>query len=299
MSPSDYKDCYHRLQVPVIVDDKVQRWTEVRLDQYILITKIDLAANTVTWDNNHPDNQAAFDALLGKLTDHFAKRGATLTVHVKPALGGIEHAEFDTWKELWYYARKPFFGKGTPEEAQITLQLAARFGLLEGGTVQAYCDKYLGLDCNGFVGNYLDHGLREGDWQSAEPMGTAYLANKSIRPIIRGSGAAVTKMEDLVPVNSYILGLVGASGLVIDQYEGNSFGHIVITQPPMKWETPYWEGKKVRQVPTFMAVESTGGVGLCERGAQFLGVDDNGIFTVKRFSHRHDAPLRFRVYRVL
>jgi hypothetical protein len=299
MSPSDYKDAYHRLQVPVIVDDKVEHWSEVRLDQYVLITKVDKDAGTVTWDDNHPDNQSAHDGLLSKLMAHFAKKGATLTVHVKPVLGGIEHSEFDTWKELWYYARKPFFGKGTPEEAQINLQLAARFGLLKGGTLQAYCDKYLGLDCNGFVGNYLVHGLREGDWQSAEPMGTNYLANNTIRPIIKGSGTAITKMEDLVPVNSYILGMVGQSGQVIDQYEGGSFGHIVITQPPMVWETTYREGTKARQVPTIMAVESTGGVGLCEHGAQFLGVDNTGVFTVRRFSHMHSPPLRFRVYRVL
>ena len=178
MSPSDYKECYLQLQVPVIVDDKVTRWTQVELSHYLLVTKIDKTTGAVTWDDNHPDNQAAYDALLGKLKQHFAKKGATLIVHVKPVLGGIEHSEFDDVNELWYYARKAFYGKGTPEEAQITLQLADRFGLLKGGTMQAYCDKFLGLDCNGFVGNYLVHGLREGDWQSAEPKGTDYLATK-------------------------------------------------------------------------------------------------------------------------
>src|SRR5262245_28225009 len=148
MSPAEYQLCYLGLQVPVVVDDKVVRWTEVELSHYVLVIKTDPDTGAVTWDDDHADNQAAYDAMLRKLVDHFAKKGATLTVHVKPVGGGVEHSEFDTWKEVWYYARKPFFGKGSPEEAQITLQLADRFGLLKGGTMQAYCDKYLGLDCN-------------------------------------------------------------------------------------------------------------------------------------------------------
>jgi hypothetical protein len=298
MTPSDYKQCYLQLQVPVIVGEKVLRWTEVELSHYVLVTNIDKVTGAVTWDSGHPDNQAAHDAMLSKLSDHFATKGATLTVHVKPALGGIEHCEFETWRELWNYARKPFFGKGNPEEAQITLQLADRFGLLRGGTMQAYCDKYLGLDCNGFVGNYLVHGRREGDWQSSEPMGTDCLATKTIGVILRGNGAAVDDIDDLLPVNSYMLGLVGPSGNIIEQFEGNSVGHIVITQPPTKWETAYKEGKAVRQVLTMWAVESTGGVGLGEHGAQFVSAKD-GIFTVKRFSHPNQGTSRFRVFRVL
>lgn len=295
MMPSEYRMCYQPLQVPVVVDEKVQRWKDVRLEKYVLIIK----NNPTTWDSNHPDNQAAHDGMLGKLWEHFKKKGATLTVHVKPVSGGVDHSEFDTWQEVWYYARKAFFGKGCPEEVQITLQLAERFGLLKGGTVQDYCDKYLGLDCNGFVGNYLAHGLRKEDWQLTAPKGENYLANTTIGVIMRANGTAVTTLEDLQPASIYMLGLVGPSGRIIEQIEGNSFGHIVVTQPPMKWETSYKEGTTTRQVPTMMAVESTGGgVGLCERGAQFISVTADGIFTVKRFSHPNDPPARFRVYRV-
>jgi hypothetical protein len=298
MSPSDYMKCYHRLQVPLIVDDKVTGWAQVELSRYVLIVSRDQATGDVIWDDNHPDNQAAYDLLMNKLKEHFAPKAATLTVHVKPVAGGIEHAEFDTWQKAWHYARKPFFGKGTPEEAQITLQLAQRFGLLAGGTMQTYCDRYLGLDCNGFAGNYLVHGFREGDWQTAEPAGTDYLAHKTIGVIMRANGAAIDDLDDLVPASSYMLGLVGRSGKIIEQFEGNSFGHIVITQPPLKFDTAYRDGKKVRQVPTMWAVESTGGAGLGEWCAQFVGAED-GIFTVRRMSHPNQPPSRFRVYRVL
>jgi hypothetical protein len=291
--------CYHKLQVPVVVDDKVTRWSQVELSHYVLVVKQDKSTGAVTWDDNHADNQAAYDAMLGKLKQHFAKNGASLIVHVKPVSGGIEDVEFRSQNELWYYARKPFFGKGSPEEAQITLQLADRFGLLGGGTMQSYCDKYLGLDCNGFVGNYLVHGRRERDWQTAEPMGTDYLAHKSIGVMMRANGTAVNDIDDLVPTNSYMLGRVGSSGNIIEQFEGGSFGHIVITQPPFMSKMPFKDGSAVRQVPTMWAVESTGGKGLGEWCVQFLNATKDGVFTVKRWSHRDEGPLKFRVYRVL
>jgi hypothetical protein len=48
-------------------------------------------------------------------------------------------------------------GKGSPEAIAQTLRLANVCGLVEGtrDALQRYCDKYIGLDCNGFVGNYL------------------------------------------------------------------------------------------------------------------------------------------------
>jgi hypothetical protein len=52
-------------------------------------------------------------------------------------------------------------GKGSPEEIAIALHLVARYKLYDkiyasdpAAGVRDYCDKYIGLDCNGFVGNY-------------------------------------------------------------------------------------------------------------------------------------------------
>ena len=299
MLPASYALRYYELTVPIVVDDKVTRWQQVNLNHYVLVVKIDKDTGMVTWDDNHADNQAAYDAMLGKLKHHFAKKAATLTVHVKPVDGGIEHSEFDTWHEVWYYARKAFFGKGSPEEAQITLQLAARFGLLNGGDLQTYCNDYLGLDCNGFVGNYLVHGLREQDWQLAEPMGTDCLASKTVGEILRNNGAPVMDVDDLVPANTYLMGRVGASGRVIERVEGNAFAHIIITQPGIMSEWAYTDGDKVRQVPTMCAVESTGGAGLVAKPCKIVSVTPDGIFSIKRLSHPFDEPLGFRAYRVL
>ncbi len=51
-------------------------------------------------------------------------------------------------------------GKGSPEEIAAVLHLVARYKLYDkaiadqAAAVRGYCDKYIGLDCNGFVGNY-------------------------------------------------------------------------------------------------------------------------------------------------
>ena len=50
-----------------------------------------------------------------------------------------------------------FIGKGTPELCALALRLAEAFALINPtvAALQSYCDDYIGLDCNGYVGNYL------------------------------------------------------------------------------------------------------------------------------------------------
>jgi hypothetical protein len=53
---------------------------------------------------------------------------------------------------------RTFVGKGSPDDIARTLTLAVRYGLVAGDTtsLQKYCDDYVGLDCSGFVTNYLN-----------------------------------------------------------------------------------------------------------------------------------------------
>jgi hypothetical protein len=291
MSPKEYADRYLDIQVPAVQDDKVTRWQSVRLDQYVLVVTIDPA----TWDADHPNNAAARDAMLGKLRDHFSKKGATLTVHFKTGAAIIEPT-FNNWGDLWYYARKAFVGKGSPEEAAITLQLADRFNLLKGADLQTYCDTYLGLDCNGFVGNYLVHGFRNGGWDT-EPPGTDYLANKQIDAIV-SAGAPVDKVDDLVSASMYLAALVGDNGRVVPG-GGMPAGHLFITNTGIGSDTEYVSGpnKKATIAWAMLASESTVGVGLITSPCQFVS-ENNGIFSVKRQSHRELPPYRFKAFRV-
>jgi hypothetical protein len=290
MSPKEYADRYLDLQVPVVRDEKVSRWQSIRLDQYVLVVKID----PTTWDADHPDNSAAQDAMLGKLMDHFAKKGATLTVHFKTGNTIIEPT-FSKWSDLWYYARKAFSGKGSPEEAAITLHLADRFNLLKGADLQTYCDTYLGLDCNGFVGNYVVHGFRNGGWD-AEPPGTDYIANRQIDAIV-GAGVPVGKVDDLVPASMYMVALVGSNGRVVPG-GGMPAGHIFITNPGIGTDTEYIGNNKRATIAwAMLASESTAGVGLVTKPCQFVS-ESNGIFSVKRQSHPEMPPDRFRAFRL-
>ncbi|HEY1380698.1 MAG TPA: hypothetical protein VGF55_28105 [Gemmataceae bacterium] len=308
MSPITYQQQYWELQVAVVQDEKVVRWQPVVLNNYVLIVG-QTEAGALIWDSDHPNNQAAHDAMLGKLWEHFGRtnnKGATLTTHVKAADGSRDHTEFTTWNEVWFHAQKAFMGKGSPEEAQITLQLADRFGLLKGGDLQAYCDKYLGLDCNGFVGNYLAHGKPEKAWD-ADPPGAGYLANTDIANIVSRTCAkpSVKTADEIVSANSYVMAMTDSAGRVIARFGPNgSVGHIFITLPGYKSEAVYpFDGKfpyeKRAKVPTLWAAESTGGIGLTLNKCQIVSGTADGVFMVKRYSHPLMAPLPFRAFRVL
>jgi hypothetical protein len=291
MSPKEYAARYLDLQVPVIQDDKVVRWQSIRLDQYVLVVTIEPA----TWDANRPNNEAARDAMLSKLREYFAKNGATLTVHFKTGNATIAPT-FNNWGDLWYYARKAFVGKGSPEEAAITLQLADKFNLLKGADLQTYCDTFLGLDCNGFVGNYLVHGFRKGEWD-AEPPGTDYLANKQINAIV-SAGAPVNTVDSLVPASMYMVALVGSDGRVVPG-GGMPAGHLFITNTGIGTDTEYvaTPNKKATIAWAMLASESTAGVGLITSPCQFVS-EDHGILSVKQQSHPEMPPDRFRAFRV-
>ena len=52
-----------------------------------------------------------------------------------------------------------FSGKGSPTAIRQTLKLTAAFGLCDAtaASMNSYCQAFIGLDCSGFVGNYLKH----------------------------------------------------------------------------------------------------------------------------------------------
>jgi hypothetical protein len=49
-----------------------------------------------------------------------------------------------------------FVGKGSPEEIALTLRLAIRYGITSVGGARDFSDRYLGMDCSGFVSNYAN-----------------------------------------------------------------------------------------------------------------------------------------------
>lgn len=65
--------------------------------------------------------------------------------------------------DAWFQANKEHIrtaamGKGAPRDYELALEWAVRSGkipLVTQATLQTYCDDHLGIDCSGFVTNYL------------------------------------------------------------------------------------------------------------------------------------------------
>ena len=50
--------------------------------------------------------------------------------------------------------QRVFYGKGSPEDIRDVVRLASRYKLTDAKTVNQYCTANIGLDCNGFAGNF-------------------------------------------------------------------------------------------------------------------------------------------------
>lgn len=53
-----------------------------------------------------------------------------------------------------YKLQRVFYGKGSPEDIRNVVRLASRYQLTDAKTVNQYCTTNIGLDCNGFAGNF-------------------------------------------------------------------------------------------------------------------------------------------------
>lgn len=140
---------------------------------------------------------------------------------------------------------RPFYGKGSPEDCQLVLQLVARFGLIQrpkGDSLpaleqrlQRWCDDNLGLDCNGFVGNYLNRVVLENDWQ-LNPDKTQPGPSTDIQTIFRWAAGpteagAVDDLKKIDPSHLHILVRVDGNGHVMPGGPNSEAGHIAITEP--------------------------------------------------------------------
>jgi len=146
------------------------------------------------------------------------------------------------WTKL---AQLVFTGKGSPEACQVVLQLANHWGLAPD--VQAYADSALGLDCNGFVGNYIWHVQHGNPWMKLGA-GNHDLGPDS--PIQTGfydhyQGHLLDRWESLDTNRKYIMMEARKEdGVVINGGHGaQDTGHIVITQPNLRDNRPGKDGK--------------------------------------------------------
>ena len=168
-------------------------------------------------------NPAARDAFLTKLNS------AGVDIELRVDSGhGLQSVDASVLHNVPLFARYVFAGKGAPEHCQIVLQLANHWNLAPQG-LQAYADASLGLDCNGFVGNYLWHIIDERPWSE---MGHDHTDG----PDTGISGyldkrKKISLFGEIKRGRCYILGRSDAGGNVIDKVAGDDAAHIAITEP--------------------------------------------------------------------
>jgi hypothetical protein len=158
-------------------------------------------------------------------------RDSSFTVNEMTETGPQRVNQQVDYKFLQLMARYVFAGKGAPEHCQIVLQLADHWKLAPRG-LQAYADDALGLDCNGFVGNYLWHGLRRQPWKELG-LNASEGPDSSIGEYLQRK-KKINGWNEMVPGRCYILGLVNSAGTIVaGGGDGTNDGHIAITEPSL------------------------------------------------------------------
>ncbi len=226
MTPREYMNRYVSLDVRRKDGDTVK----VTVDQY----------RRGDWGFDGAENWAIVNRLRTKGIDE----GTVLQVG-KEAIKIERHNRMETKGKKWeVLVGLPFWGKGSPEQCQLVLQLADYWGRARNG-LQAYAKK-LGLDCNGFVGNYLWHRMNQ-DWaelgHGKGHLGPNISITQQFDPF-----PLVTSWEELNPARMYVMAWVHDNGRV--RPGGSDMGHIAITEPN-EWRSA-WD----RHPSELLAVES-------------------------------------------
>jgi hypothetical protein len=133
--PKAYADAYANLQSRMIVDGN---W---------------LVVNTpiVKYLQNSGKQAPNAQNELGKFRAKLKAKDASF-VHAKTF-------NFQDYDYINQSITRTFIGKATPWEIQETIQLGSLTGVVNSKNVGVYCDKWIGVDCGGFVAAYWGIGV--------------------------------------------------------------------------------------------------------------------------------------------
>lgn len=254
--------------------------------------------------------------LLAKAQTLVDQVGESLTVRVRTIFGHLDERTYDktSRKVLSGVLKDPFNGKGSPEEVQALLQVAVQCGFLKPTQLSTFCSSgKIGLDCCGFVANYIWHAVMRRPWDV--DMGKKDLAASNYIPAMMQAGRAIKTEADFTSLRSQslVLATADSTGKVIPNGPG---AHVMITEPntlirmggqsfianPKGKSTIQHEGqsiagrqKQIKEDVTFIVVESTGGgKGLVSSRYRLLSVDEKtGLFCVKRGCSNGTLNVRF------
>ncbi len=159
-----------------------------------------------------------------------------------------------TYQEVKSHVAAPFWGKGSPEDCQAAAQLAVVTKRTTKERLARYCEQYMGIDCNGLVGNYFFHVRDEQPWL-ATARDKKDLGPTSSMDQFVSAGQPVKDVSTINPANIHLFVEVDSSLRVIPGGKAGA-GHIVMTEPN-------------KYTPTSFVVNSFGGLdlGYARKGA--------------------------------
>jgi hypothetical protein len=184
-------------------------------------------------------SSGAKDALWGAVGAHFAAMQKTnpgyrleLSVNGLPTLVASR-------EQIRYSLINPFFGKGSPEDVQVALQLALRLRVVTRDRLQAWADANIGLDCNGFVGNYIMREIMGNPWWLHQRGAKTPGPSAAITAIFEWAAghseesalADTSQIDASVP---HLFARVDSAGHVMPG--GKVVGHVGLTEPGMKMD---------------------------------------------------------------
>ena len=278
LTPQNYADRYRDLKVYTYTDAQASAATspgpppDAKLTA-VCVCKYRLGLHGTQY--RHKEN--SLSVFQSAVMSHVGGKNVPIQVWViRSTDGKVEARTYRTRDEVGKNFIDPFYGKGSPEEVQVVLQLAVRFGVLTPEQLQSYCNNgNIGLDCNGFVGNYIHHIKRGFEWWDTSSKGGEINASSYIQSFASSRAlGAVSALDDMARDRAaiYVLMMCTENGVlrdhqkVVDPTTGKvtaKYGHIMISQPGtlQKLANPY-----AKDVPMYalQVLESGGGIGLCK-----------------------------------
>ncbi len=163
-------------------------------------------------------------------------------VRVQPIAGQPVDSGVLTQTQLWNMFRWPFAGKGSPEQVQATIQLLYRFRnnkssveQFAGGVGKQNEYNFIGLDCNGFVGNYLQRVAWKKTYDWLNQNNEHHPGPDSmIKDLFTDTTNPVYSMEEFGTgaQTIWIFVFCSPDGHIYDHGDGpGGAGHIMITDP--------------------------------------------------------------------
>src|SRR6266513_6451158 len=213
MTPAQYANCYRTISVHA----NGQTRDHIRVEIYRI---------------GKPDPEQG--TLWQKLKDHFRlEKQKDPNFRLRLRVNSNDE-EFSSENELLRRVVNPYWGKGSPEDCQITLEVAVILGVTSIDRVQDYANKHIGLDCNGFVGNYIWHVLQKNPWNTFPTDDHQPGPSANIERIMHWAkthGREIKTVQDMSSSKMHVLGMVDGALKIMPGGPKSASGHIVITEP--------------------------------------------------------------------